>query len=239
MTGILGRLSQVFRASGADEPADPNPMAELDRVHDEQVAVQQQVRLGISQVSRARRELGANLATLATEMDASTAHARRALDQGREDLATEALRHKAQLAARLAELTSQHDALQLEEERLVLTSGRLQAKLDAFRTRRAAAAAAGSAAEASARADEALGALGADAGRAADHAAAAQQLVATAGQAPEPGGLDLDASVARELDAMRAEQAARPAIEADQGSYAQPGAAGAQIQDSFKAETEG
>lgn len=238
MTGFLGRLSQVFKHVGADEAVNPGALDELARVQDEQVAVLQQVRRSIAAVAAARRDLAAQLGELATDMDQATEHARRALAQGREDLATEALRHKAELGVRLAESTAQHDQLQLQEERLVLTSGRLQAKLDAFRTRQAAAAAAGSAAEASARADEALGALGGEVRAAADHAAAAQRVLAATADPAGVTEIDLDAHAARELDAMRAEQSARPPIDPDAGSYTQPGAvAGGGVQDSFHAET--
>jgi phage shock protein A len=75
---------------------------------------------------------------------------------GREDLAREALTRRSGLQQQLTDLQAQHAQLQGEEEKLVRASQRLQAKVDAFRTRKETIKASYSAAEAQSRIGEAF-----------------------------------------------------------------------------------
>src|ERR687896_54253 len=62
--------------------------------------------------------------------------ARQALSQNREDLAREALTRRAAVAAEHRDLQVQRDQLSGEEDKLVEASRRLEAKVQAFRTRK-------------------------------------------------------------------------------------------------------
>ena len=75
---------------------------------------------------------------------------------GREDLAREALTRKASAQSQLDELQTQYAQLQGEEEKLTVASQRLQAKVDAFRTRKETIKATYTAAEAQTRINEAF-----------------------------------------------------------------------------------
>ena len=91
------------------------------------------------------------------QSDKLEAQARQALAQGREDLAREALtRRSGAPAADQPTCTSQHAQLQAEEEKLTLASQRLQAKVDAFRTRKETIKATYTAAEAQTKIGEAF-----------------------------------------------------------------------------------
>ena len=93
---------------------------------------------------------------MSSEIDRYTVTAQRALESNREDLAREALTRKAGLTTQLQDLQNQPAALQAEEEKLVRASTRLQAKVDAFRTRKETIKATYSAAEAQTRINEAF-----------------------------------------------------------------------------------
>ena len=81
---------------------------------------------------------------------------RQALAAGREDLAREALTRRSALQQQIADLETQHAALQGEEEKLTLASQRLQAKVDAFRTKKETIKATYTAAEAQTQIGEAF-----------------------------------------------------------------------------------
>ena len=170
----------------------------------------------------------------------------------REDLAREALTRKSGLQGQLDDLQTQHAALQAEEEKLVRASSRLQAKVDAFRTRKETIKASYSAAEAQTRINEAFTGISeemSDVGlaiqRAEDktlqlqaRASAVDELLAS-GALDDPTGtvkdditreldaLASDSSVENELAAMKAQltggSAAPPRAP---GRFRRPGAAG-------------
>src|SRR4029453_1610806 len=130
------------------------------------------------------------------------------------DLAREALTRKSGLTAQISDLKAQHAQLLGEEEKLTLAQQRLQAKVEAFRTRKETIKATYTAAEAQTKINEALSGLGEEMGdvgmaiqRAEDKTA---QMPARAGAIDEliaSGALeDVTATpgddIARELDAM-------------------------------------
>lgn len=236
MAGILGRITRVF-GSGADpQPTDPGP----DSYH-EQTQLLHAVRRGAAEVASSRKRLAQQMTQLASEIDSLTVTARRALEQGRADLAQEALLRKQRLLDELATLDAQHDQLQLTEEQLVLTSTRLQAKLDAIRAKRETVWATYSAAEAQARVDRALASLDPDLGRAEQIVRRAAQHATTptvAPQTPVTGDQPEWAErVEGELAAMKAELASRGLVDAAHGSYQQPTSSDdGEIRDTWHAE---
>ena len=83
---------------------------------------------------------------------------------GREDLAREALTRKSGLTTQITDLKAQHAQLQGEEEKLTLAQQRLQAKVEAFRTRKETIKATYTAAEAQTRINEAVSGIGEEMG---------------------------------------------------------------------------
>lgn len=209
---ISGRLTMLFKARASkvlDRAEDPRET--LDYSYQKQLELLQQVRRGVADVatSRKRLELQAEqLASLADKLQ------QQAVSGGRENLAREALTRRSATLEQLADLGRQHASLQAQETKLTLSAQRLQAKVEAFRTRKETIKATYTAAEAQTKMGEAFSGISeemADVGlamqRAEDKTA---QLQARAGAIDEllaSGALD-DASgpaqdpIQSELDRM-------------------------------------
>ena len=244
MAGIFERIALVFK-SKANKALDKveDPRETLDYSYERQLQLLQNVRRGVADVATSRKRIGLQANKLNSEVERLTLAAQRALESGREDLAREALTRKSGIQTQLADLQAQHAQLQAEEEKLVRASARLQAKVDAFRTRKETIKATYSAAEAQTRINEAftgmseeMSDIGLAIQRAEDktmqlqaRASAVDELIASGAleDATGIGGDDitrqLDAlaaasSVENELAAMKAQltggPAARPEIEA-------------------------
>lgn len=215
MSGFFQRLSTIFRAK-ADQALDKaeDPRQTLDYSYQRQLELLQKVRRGVADVTTSRKRVEFQANQLNAEVDKLTTAAQRALGQGREDLAREALTRKSGLQQQLADLQTQHQTLQAEEDKLVQASKRLQAKVDAFRTRKETIKATYSAAEAQTRINEAFSGIGEEMGdvgmaiqRAEDktqqmqaRASAIDELIAT-GALEDPTGSAQD-DITRELDAL-------------------------------------
>lgn len=235
MPGIFDRIRGAFGA-GRPEPQPPsNPRTQLGDAYAQQTELLQQVRRGAASVAASRRQLATQQEKLAAEIDSLTATAHRLLDQGRDDLASEALARKHGLTQQLRALEAQHSQLQREEENLVLTSTRLQAKVDSIRTKQNTVWAQYSADEAAARVAAALGDI--DLGAAGQSVQRASALLAD--QALETPPSDDPAGIFDELAAMKAERAARGPAAPGEGSYQQPSPKlGGTVQDSTGADRE-
>ena len=135
---------------------------------------------------------------------------------GREDLAREALTRKASAQSQLNDLQAQYAQLQAEEEKLTVASQRLQAKVDAFRTRKETIKATYTAAEAQTRINEAFSGISEEMGdvgmaiqRAEDKTAQMQARAGAIDELMASGALD-DAvgghrdDIQSELEAMSA-----------------------------------
>ena len=215
MAGIFNRFSTIFRAK-ADKALDKmeDPRETLDYSYQRQLELLQKVRRGVADVATSRKRVELQATQLTGEVDKLNLQAQRALEQGREDLAREALTRKSGLQQQLSDLQAQHAQLQGEEEKLVRASTRLQAKVDAFRTRKETIKATYSAAEAQTRINEAftgiseeMGDVGLAVQRAEDKT---QQMQARAGAIDEllssgalddPSGTYKD-DITRELDQL-------------------------------------
>jgi phage shock protein A len=215
MSGIFSRLSTIFRAK-ADKALDrmEDPRETLDYSYQRQLELLQKVRRGVADVATSRKRVELQANQLNSEVEKLTLSAQRALEASREDLAREALTRKSGLQGQLADLQQQHATLQGEEEKLVRASTRLQAKVDAFRTRKETIKATYSAAEAQTRISEAftgineeMGDVGLAIQRAEDktlqlqaRASAVDELLAS-GALEDPSGTYKD-DITRELDAL-------------------------------------
>ncbi|MPM99922.1 hypothetical protein SDC9_147117 [bioreactor metagenome] len=221
MPGIIDRIARAFGSQSDDSKPAGDTRSELEDAYAQQTELLQQVRRGAAGVASSRRQLAAQQADLAAEIDSLTATAHRLLDQGQDSLAHEALVRKQALLQQLAGLETQHAQLQREEENLILTATRLQAKVDSIRTKQSTVWAQYSAAEASARVTAALG--GIDLGAAGAVVQRADELLHTTA-VPEPLAADeLRAAAADELAAIRAALADRAPAAPGEGSYQQPG----------------
>lgn len=215
MSGIFSRISTIFRAK-ADKALDKmeDPRETLDYSYQRQLELLQKVRRGVADVATSRKRVELQANQLNGEVEKLTLSASRALEAGREDLAREALTRKSGLQGQLNDLQQQHALLQAEEEKLVRASTRLQAKVDAFRTRKETIKATYSAAEAQTRISEAftgineeMGDVGMAIQRAEDktlqlqaRASAVDELLAS-GALDDPSGTYKD-DITRELDAL-------------------------------------
>ena len=154
---LSSRLAMIFRAKASkalDRAEDPRET--LDYSYERQLEMLQQVRRGVVDVATSRRRLELQIQQLQASADRMQQQAAQAVQAGRDDLAREALTRRAGVQQQLPELQRQHDDLKLQEEKLASASQRLQAKVDAFRTRKETIKATYSAAEAQTRIGEAV-----------------------------------------------------------------------------------
>jgi phage shock protein A len=154
---VMKRLSMVFRAK-ANKALDraEDPRETLDYSYQRQLEMLQKVRRGVADVATSRKRLELQSQQLQQQADKLEKQGRQALAAGREDLAREALTRRSAVQQQQADLATQHAALQGEEEKLTLAAQRLQAKVDAFRTRKETIKATYTAAEAQTKIGEAF-----------------------------------------------------------------------------------
>jgi phage shock protein A len=154
---LMKRIRLIFSAKAnkaLDRAEDPNET--LDYSYTKMLEMQQKVRRGVADVATSRKRLELQMKQLQQGADKLTNQAQQALGQGREDLAREALTRKSGIAQQLTDLQAQHAQLQGEEEKLTLASQRLQAKIEAFRTKKETLKATYTAAQAQTRVSEAF-----------------------------------------------------------------------------------
>ena len=154
---VMKRLQMIFsaKASKALDRAE-DPRETLDYSYQRQLEMLQKVRRGVADVATSRKRLELQMQQMQQQSDKLEGQSRQALAAGREDLAREALIRRSGVQQQHADLTTQHAALQGEEEKLTLASQRLQAKVDAFRTRKETIKATYTAAEAQTKIGEAF-----------------------------------------------------------------------------------
>jgi phage shock protein A len=154
---VMKRVTMIFRAK-ANKALDKmeDPRETLDYSYTTQLELLQKVRRGVADVATSRKRLELQINQLQQSSTKLDKQARDALSAGREDLAREALQRKSGVQGQLADLNTQYTSLQGEEEKLTGASQRLQAKVDAFRTRKETIKATYTAAEAQTRINEAF-----------------------------------------------------------------------------------
>jgi phage shock protein A len=155
--GVMKRVSLVFKAK-ANKALDKmeDPRETLDYSYQRQLELLTKVRRGVADVATSRKRVELQMNQLQQTSTKLQDQARKALSMGREDLAREALGRKSSAQNQLDELQAQYAQLQGEEEKLTVASQRLQAKVDAFRTRKETIKATYTAAEAQTRINEAF-----------------------------------------------------------------------------------
>jgi phage shock protein A len=213
---MMKRISMIFRAK-ANKALDAaeDPRETLDYSYERQRDMLTKVRRGVVDVSTSRKRVELQINQLKTQSDKLTEQAQKAISMGREDLAREALTRKSGITGQMSDLQAQHNQLQGEEEKLTLASKRLEAKVEAFRTRKETIKATYTAAEAQTRINEAFSGISEEMGdvgmavqRAEDKTAQMQARAGAIDELIASGALDDATSInrgddiTRELDAM-------------------------------------
>ena len=256
---VMKRVSLIFRAK-ANKALDrmEDPRETLDYSYQQQVEMLTRVRRGVADVATSRKRVELQMNSLQKEVTRRENQARDSLGKGREDLARAALQNKASLQGQLNDLQVQYAQLQEQEEKLTLASQRLQAKVDAFRTKKETIKATYTAAEAQTRINEAftgiseeMGDVGLAIQRAEDktaqmqaRAGAIDELLASGALEDHVGGgtdyiqaeldkLGASSGVDNELAAMKREIAASAPkqLEANNGEVSPEPAAAAPVAD--------
>jgi phage shock protein A len=216
MSGIFQRISMIFRAK-TDKALDKleDPRQTLDYSYQRQLELLQKVRRGVADVATSRKRIELQANQLNTQADKLTMQAQRALEVGREDLAREALTRRSGIQQQLSDLQIQHAQLQAEEEKLTRASQRLQAKVDAFRTKKETIKATYSAAEAQTRINEAFSGISEEMGdvglaiqRAEDKTAQMQARAGAIDELLASGALDDPTGTAKDDITLELEQLA-------------------------------
>ena len=213
---LMQRISLIFR-SKANKALDraEDPRETLDYSYQRQIEMLSKVRRGVADVATSRKRVELQVNQLEQQSQKLHDQAQKALSMGREDLAREALTRRSGLTGQISDLKAQQAQLQGEEEKLTLASQRLQAKVEAFRTRKETIKATYTAAEAQTRINEAFSGISEEMGdvglavqRAEDKTAQMQARAGAIDELISSGALE-DASaighgddIARELEAM-------------------------------------
>jgi phage shock protein A len=213
---VMKRMSMIFK-SKANKALDrmEDPRETLDYSYQRQLELLQKVRRGVADVATSRKRVELQINQLNLDSGKREDQARKALAAGREDLARDALGRKTVVESQLVDLRAQYTSLQGEEEKLTQASQRLQAKVDAFRTRKETIKATYTAAEAQTRINEAFSGISEEMGdvgmaiqRAEDktaqmqaRAGAIDELLAS-GALDDASGLGKGDDIQNELDRM-------------------------------------
>ncbi|MFH9728410.1 PspA/IM30 family protein [Streptomyces sp. NPDC017254] len=212
MTSITQRIATLFRIKAnkaLDKAEDPREV--LDYSYEQQREMLQRVRRGVADVATSRKRVELQVNQLRQSTGRLQGQAEQALAVGREDLAREALTRRTAVDSQITDLEGQQASLKDQEEKLTLAAQRLEAKVDAFRTRKETIKATYTAAEAQTSITEAVTGIGEEMGdvglamqRAQDKT---EQLQARAGALDEllaSGALD-DATLPAGRDDIQAE----------------------------------
>ncbi|MFE1788713.1 PspA/IM30 family protein [Streptomyces sp. NPDC059525] len=212
MTSITQRIATLFRVKAnkaLDKAEDPREV--LDYSYEQQRELLQRVRRGVADVATSRKRVELQVSQLRQSAGKLQGQAEQALAVGREDLAREALTRRTAVEAQISDLEVQQASLKEQKDKLTLAAQRLEAKVDAFRTRKETIKATYTAAEAQTRITEAVTGIGEEMGdvglakqRAQDKT---EQLQARAGALDEliaSGALD-DATLPAGRDDIQAE----------------------------------
>jgi phage shock protein A len=214
--GLMQRFSTIFKAKASktlDRYEDPRET--LDYSYERTLEMLQKMRRAVADVATSRKRIELQAQQLQASAAKLEGQAKQAVGQGREDLAREALTRRAAIGNQLTELQAQHDQLKAEEAKMVDASQRLQAKVEAFRTRKETMKASYTAAEAQTKVNEAISGISEEMGDAEDKVAAMQARSGALDELMASGALDDASSSSDRLQAELDRGAAEPAVEAE------------------------
>jgi hypothetical protein len=135
-----------------DDDPSLNARPDLDIAYERRLEMLTRVRRAVADVATSRKRLELQANQLEQQIGKLGEQSRTAMEAGRGDLAEEAGARRGAAREQLAGLQRQYAGMQAEEGRLTVASQRLQAKVDAFRTRKEAIKAAHAVAQAAAEA---------------------------------------------------------------------------------------
>ncbi|HEY3182243.1 MAG TPA: PspA/IM30 family protein [Gaiellaceae bacterium] len=161
MPGLMGRASLVVKSKLSrllDRAEDPGET--LDYSYEEQLRQLQNVKRGIADVTTAKKRLEMQYTTMQQQADKLDGQARAALQQGKEDLAREALTRKAAIESQLEGIMQQGQQLEAQQQKLIEGEKTLRTKVESFRSQKEVIKAQYSAAEAQVRIGEAATGIG-------------------------------------------------------------------------------
>jgi phage shock protein A len=155
--GLWKRFTLIFKskANRALEKHE-NPAETLDYSYEKQLELLQRVRRGVADVATSRKRVELQIQGIQQQIVKLEQQAKAALAGGREDLAREALTRRSGLTTQVRDLQTQLVTLQGQEEKMVEASRRLQAKIEAFRTKKETIKAQYTAAQAQTKINEAF-----------------------------------------------------------------------------------
>lgn len=155
--GMWKRFTLIFK-SKANKALDKheNPAETLDYSYEKQLELLQKVRRGVADVATSRKRVELQIQGIQLQISKLEQQARAALAGGREDLAREALTRRSGLTTQVQDLETQLITLQGQEDKMVDASRRLQAKIEAFRTKKETIKAQYTAAQAQTKMNEAF-----------------------------------------------------------------------------------
>ncbi len=158
--GMISRMSTIVKSKMnrlLDNAEDPRET--LDYSYEKQMEMLRNVKRGVVEMVATKRRLQLQATKARDNVVKLDDQARRALQAGSEDLARTALERKQLALAELEGLDQQIAGLELEQEKLTNAEQRLQAKVNAFRTKKEIIKAQYSAAQAQVRIGSALSGL--------------------------------------------------------------------------------
>ena len=158
--GVLSRMSTVVKSKMnrvLDNAEDPRET--LDYAYQKQMEMLKNVKRGVVEMVTTKRRLELQAGKVRESVSTLEKQAAQALGAGREDLAKMALQRKQTALIELDGLDEQVAALELEQQKLTQAEQRLQAKVEAFRTKKEITKAQYSAAQAQVRIGSALSGL--------------------------------------------------------------------------------
>jgi phage shock protein A len=221
--GLMKRFSTIFKAKASktlDRYEDPRET--LDYSYERTLEMLQKMRRAVADVATSRKRIELQAQQLQRSAAKLDGQAQQAVAQGRDDLAREALTRRTAIGTQLADLQVQHDQLKAEEAKMVDASQRLQAKVEAFRTRKETMKASYTAAEAQTKVNEAISGISEEMGdvgtamqRAEDKVATMQARSGALDELMASGALDDASASSDRLQAELDRGAAEPAVEAE------------------------
>lgn len=158
--GMLSRMSTVVKSKMnrvLDKAEDPRDT--LDYAYTKQMEMLRNVKRGVVEMVTTKRRLELQASKVRSGVETLAKQAEQALGAGREDLARMALQRKQTALIELDGLDEQVANLELEQQKLTQAEQRLQAKVEAFRTKKEITKAQYSAAQAQVRIGSALSGL--------------------------------------------------------------------------------
>lgn len=214
--GILARTSTIVKAKMnrlLDNAENPNET--LDVAYDKQMAMLRNVKRGVVEMVSSKRRLELQAQKVQDSIAKLDSQARQAMEMSREDMARLALERKQHAMIELQGLDQQISGLELEQEKLTKAEQRLQAKVQAFRTKKETIKAQYNAAQAQVRIGSALSGISEEMGdvtlaveRAEDKTEALKAKAGAIDELAASGVLDMEIDgkddISRELDQLSA-----------------------------------